>query len=124
MGVVTQLVGARLLCAVALASMMPISQSILTDAVPSSRRGAAFGKLGFWSSMGQVPPLTPFGWSKSRLLTRRFGLSWQGIGGTVSTLIAGQVFDVGFGEVHGWRLAFLGVGVSSVILGILIQVRR
>ena len=64
MGVVTQLVGARLLCAVALASMMPISQSILTDAVPSSRRGAAFGKLGFWSSMGQVPPLTPFGWSK------------------------------------------------------------
>jgi MFS family permease len=135
--------------------MMPISQSVLTDSIPSSRRGAAFGMLGFWSSMGQValiltPGPIPFVTEQLWAGNRRHYLDphlcsgpsrsstarhFHGRAGHLLAMahsfttscaqrrLRRQVFHFGAfgGDIYGWRLGFLMVGITSVILGVVIQ---
>ena len=49
----------RLMSALALGSMMPLSQSVLTDLIPAEKRGLAFGRLGFWSNIGTSQTHSP-----------------------------------------------------------------
>ena len=140
-----QLIAARVTCSIALASMMPISQSVLTDSVPNARRGAAFGLLGFWSSLGQVAnsprcPIVPMAQSSDASLMSRGSaarfrpsspprLRFAALGrlGATAEPQRGpgglQVFHLGIlgGDVYGWRLSFLLVGVTSAVLGAVIQ---
>ena len=88
----------RLCSAVALASMMPISQSVLTDLIPVNRRGRAFGRLGFWSGMGGM------------------------VGGSLSTAVASKWITMPLaGVVRGWRGVFWLVGGVSMALAALVK---
>ena len=98
--------GFRLCSALALASMMPISQSVLTDPIPAAKRGKAFGRLGFWSGMGGM------------------------IGGSVSTALAARYFSLTYlGEdlapregIRGWRVVFFAVGIASLLLAAVVNI--
>lgn len=83
----------RILSVAVLAVMMPLSQGLLSDLVAPSRRGAAFGRLGFWSNIGGM------------------------FGGALSTILATAII-LGF---RGWRLAFAFIGGCSLLLVPLIE---
>uniref|UniRef100_A0A0G4FX12 Major facilitator superfamily (MFS) profile domain-containing protein n=1 Tax=Chromera velia CCMP2878 TaxID=1169474 RepID=A0A0G4FX12_9ALVE len=76
---------------IALASVSPISQSIIADMFAGSQRGRAFGWVQFFSSIGGMA------------------------GGILTTSLSEERFFGG--TVEGWRLAFLFIGVSSLFLG-------
>lgn len=85
----TMLAALRIVSVSVLAIMMPLSQGMLSDLVAPARRGAAFGRLGFWSNVGGM------------------------FGGGLSTVLSSVVI---LGMFRGWRLAFALVGACSLML--------
>ena len=85
----TMLAALRIVSVSVLAIMMPLSQGMLSDLVSPARRGAAFGRLGFWSNIGGM------------------------LGGALSTMLSSTII---LGAFRGWRLAFALVGCCSLML--------
>lgn len=90
----TVLAGLRIVSVSVLAVMMPLSQGLLSDLVAPSHRGAAFGRLGFWSNIGGM------------------------VGGALSTTLATTIV---LGSFRGWRVAFALVGGCSLLLVPLVE---
>ncbi|KAF4698379.1 hypothetical protein FOZ63_023412, partial [Perkinsus olseni] len=85
----------RCLNGIALASIIPVSQSIVADVSISKNRGSTFGFIQSFTSLGQI-------------FASLFGTWLSGI-----TVVQGFM---------GWRLAFLLTGITSAVLAVVLIV--
>jgi MFS family permease len=92
-GLLKQVAVSRGLNGIGLAIVTPAIQSLVADSTDDSNRGMAFGWLQLTGNIGSI------------------------IGGLCSVLIASTSF-IG---IPGWRIAFVLVGLISVIVGILVR---
>mmetsp|Transcript_99 Transcript_99/g.250 ORF Transcript_99/g.250 Transcript_99/m.250 type:complete len:784 (+) Transcript_99:252-2603(+) len=92
-----QMLVLRAVNGIALASVSPISQSIIAGMFGGSQRGRAFGWVQFFTCVGGMA------------------------GGVLTTSLSEVKFSLLLGRtVEGWRLAFFFVGISSFLLGFIV----
>lgn len=87
-----QLVFAMCALGIFMAAMGPLSQKVIAQEVPEDNRGRSFGMLHFFQSFGRVLSLT------------------------ITTSVSGFMLW----EIQGWRHAFAGFGLLSILMGILL----
>jgi len=79
---------------VALAMLLPVTQSFVVDLSAKEERGHIFGTLYFFANLGQV----------------------------VSCLFVTPMSNQDVWGIHGWRMALLAVGVASILASLLVPV--